>query len=163
MRGPLFRVLLFLAASFLATPAIGIAQDESPIQGAWIVSGATFADGTARQSPQPGLYIFTSTHYSMMYVPGDEPRADLGEEPTDAETVAAYGPFVANSGRYEVSGDEITTRAYVAKYPNYMHAWPDNTSTYSFAVDGDQMQLTFGSGIIVTLRRVEGMTMPADE
>jgi len=163
MRDLLVRSVLFLAAGVLATPSVSVAQDESPVQGAWITSGVTFPDGTARSSPQPGLFIFTSTHYSMMYVPGDEPRADLGEEPTDAEAAAAYRRFVANSGRYEVSGTEITTRAFVAKYPNLMHAWPDYTTTYSFAVDGDQMQLTFVSGLIITLRRVEGMTMPDDE
>jgi hypothetical protein len=163
MRSLIVRVLLFLAASFLATPAIGIAQDESPVQGAWIITSAESADGTVDSSPEPGLMLFTGTHYSIMLVLGDEPRTDLPDEPTDAEQVAAYVPFIANSGRYEVSGDEVTTRAYVAKYPNYMHGWPDNASTFTFAIDGDQLHLTFGSGAQISLRRVEGMQMPDDE
>ena len=163
MRSLFVRSVLFLAAGVLATPSVSVAQDESPVQGAWIITSGTSADGTVNDAPQPGLFIYTSTHYSTMLVFADEPRADFGDEPTDAETVAAYGPFIANSGRYEISGDEITTRAYVAKHPNYMHAWPDNESTYTFAVDGDQLLLTFGNGAEVTLRRVEGMQMPDDE
>lgn len=164
MRSFLFRSVLFLAAGFLASPATVVAQDNSPVQGAWIVTGTESPDGTVNTSVQPALYLFTSTHYSTMIAMGDEPRAQfVGEEATDAEKLEAYGSFIANSGRYEISGSEITTRAYVAKNPNYMGDWPDNASTYAFAVDGDQMQMTFESGFKITLRRVEGMTMPDDE
>jgi len=164
MRGLLFRSLLFLAAGFLTTPATGVAQDESPVQGAWIVSGVESADGTVNSSVQPGLFLFTGTHYSTMIARGDEPRARFAaDEATDEERLEAYGSFIANSGRYEVAGDEITTRAYVAKNPNYMGDWPDNAQTYTFAVDSDQLLLTFENGTKVTLRRVEGIPMPYDE
>ena len=163
MRSFLFRSLLFLAAGFLATPATGIAQDESPVQGAWILTGLESADGTAVSPVLPALLLYTETHYSTMYARGDEARADLSDEPSDEEIVAAYGSFVANSGRYDIDGDQVTTRAFVAKNPNYMHAWPDNTQTFTFAVDGDQLLLTYENGFKATFRRVEGMPMPEDE
>lgn len=164
MRGFLFRSLLFLAAGFLATPATGIAQDESPVQGAWILTGLESADGTAVAPILPSLFLYTGTHYSTMYARGDEARADLSDEPSDEEIVAAYGSFVANSGRYDIDGDQITTRAFVAKNPNYMHAWPDNAQqAYTFAVDGDQLVLNFEDGFKATFRRVEGVPLPEDE
>ena len=164
MRSFLIRSVLFVAAGCLASPATAVAQDDSPVQGAWIITSLESPDGTVNTSVQPALYLFTSTHYSTMIATSDEPRARFaGEEATDAERLEAYGSFVANSGRYEISGDEITTRAYVAKNPNYMGDWPDNASTYAFAVDGDQLQLTFENGFKITLRHVEGMTMPDDE
>lgn len=162
MRGFAFRSLL-LSSALLAVPAVAPAQEGSPVEGAWVITGSESAEGVVKESAQPGLYIFTGTHYSTMFVSADEPRQDLPEEPTDAETAAAYNPFIANSGRYEISGDEITTRAYVAKFPAYMHRWPDNASTYKFAVDGDEMVLTFRNGAKFMLERVEGMPMPTDE
>jgi hypothetical protein len=97
---------LFLAAGFLASPATVAAQDESPVQGAWIVSNLETPDGTVNTSVQPALYLFTSTHYSTMIAMGDEPRARFaGEEATDAEMLEAYGSFIANSGRYEIKDD----------------------------------------------------------
>ncbi|MFV1986219.1 MAG: hypothetical protein ACC682_03005 [Gemmatimonadota bacterium] len=60
---------------------------------------------------------------------------------------AAYASFIANTGRYVVEGDQIKTRAYVAKDPNYMGDWPDNESTYTFRIDDEGMlHLTFGTG-----------------
>jgi hypothetical protein len=163
MRSLLVRVLLFLAAGFLATPSAGIAQHESPVQGAWLLTGSESADGTAASSILPALVLYTSTHYSVMYARGNEARADLSDEPTDEELVTAYNSFVANSGRYEIDGDQITTRAFVAKNPNYMHGWPDNAQSTAFAVDGDQLVLTYENGLKVTFRSVEGMQMPDDE
>ncbi len=164
MRSFLFRAVLFLAAGFLASPATLSAQDESSVQGAWIVTSVESADGTVDSSVQPALYLFTGTHYSTMIALGDEPRARFaGDEATDAERVEAYGSFIANSGRYDISGDELTTRAYVAKNPNYMGDWPDNATTFTFEVNEDQLRLTHESGFKVTLRRVEGMSLPEDE
>ncbi len=133
------------------------AQEHSPVVGAWVVEQV---ESEGQTMNQPGLIIFTSTHYSIMFATGDGPRALYeGEAMTDAETVAAYGTFVANSGRYEVNGNEITTRAYVAKDPNYMGGWPDNAGTLPFSIDGDTMHLEWLT-FRFTLRKVEGQPAP---
>ena len=157
------RSLLVLAAALMVVPSAAFAQeDHSSVMGAWLLTGVTTADGV-EQMQHPGLWIYTSTHYSTMFVIGDEARGDSSEEDTDADKLAAYESFIANSGRYEIEGDQLTTHAYVAKFPNYMHAFPDNDVVYTFAVDGDMMTLTTGGGTTITLRRVEGVAYPTDE
>jgi hypothetical protein len=157
-----------LAAILLASPTPGVAQDGTPVEGAWVVTSWVSPDGTTNDEPQPGLFVFTKTHYTMMFALGVESRARYeGEQLTDAEMVTAYGTFVANSGRYEVSGNELTTRAYVAKDPNYMGDWPENVQTYTFEIDEEGMlHLTFGAdfgtlgGPTAILRQVDDQPAP---
>ncbi len=138
---------------------------SSALQGAWVVTSWE-VDGEAMSEPQPGLILFTGTHYSMMYVNQAEPRERYaGEEMTDAEMVKAYGTLTANSGRYEVSGNELTTRAYVAKDPNYMGDWPDNAYTYTFRIEDETLHLNWPSDWPPgawrgTFRKVEGQPVP---
>ena len=160
----------FLALSLvLLTAGVGSmepaeAQASQELAGGWIVTGWTAPDGTAHPSPQRGLFLFTATgQYSMMYVPGEEPRATYeGETQTDAETLAAYGSFIANSGRYTVEGNTITYEAYVAKDPKYMDSWnlqeAGNAQTMTYSIDDGVLSLTWGEGSLnegakATLRR----------
>jgi len=159
-RRPVFSFAIAVLALGTGSPEWATAQDHSPVMGAWVVEGWS-ENGQAVPNPLPGLYIFTSTHYSVMFASGDGPRARYeGDEMTDAEMLAAYRTITANSGRYEVAGDQITTRAYVAKDPNYMGSWPDNAVTFTFRMEGNRMHLTFQNGWTVTLRKVEGEAPP---
>jgi hypothetical protein len=101
----------------------------------------------------------------MMYVNGAQPRPRYaGEQMTDAEMMAAYTTFTANSGRYEVNGNELTTRAYVAKSPNYMADWPENAETYTFRLEGETLHLQWpsdwGEKRSGTFTKVEGQPVP---
>jgi len=69
---------------------------------------------------------------------GDEPIVG-SSEPTDAEKLAAYDSFIANSGTYEVSGSTLTTRPIVAKNPNFMSG---GSVTYTYEIEGDTLRLT---------------------
>jgi hypothetical protein len=134
------------------------------LQGAWVVTGWEL-EGETVSDPQPGLIVFTETHYSIMYVNGADPRTQYaGEEITDAEKVPAYNTITANSGRYDVSGNELTTRAYVAKDPNYMGSWPENALTYAFRLEGEALHLDWPEGWPDdrkgTFRKVEGEPAP---
>ena len=157
-----------LAAVLLASPTPGVGQEGTPVEGAWVVTSWTSPDGDTNAEPQPGLFVFTKTHYSIMFVPGSEARAQYtGEQMTDADMLAAYTTVTANSGRYEVSGNELTTRAYVAKNPNYMGGWPENAATYTFEIDGEGMlHLTWGSdagpatGWTASMRQVDDQPAP---
>ena len=129
---------------------------ETPLEGAWLATSYTDADGNTNDKPQPALYIFTATHYSIMIATGDEPRVrSEGEDITDAERVVAYQSFIANTGRYEVDGNTLKTRAFVAKSPNYMGDWPENERTVEFEVDGDQLTIK-AETTSRTFRQVEG-------
>ena len=153
-------VLTGVAAAWRATP-----NQDAALRGGWVVTSAFDSSDNVNSEPQPGLFVFTGTHYSMMYVNGAEPREQFADNAaqTDAERVAAYNSVTANSGRYEVNGDQITYRAYVAKNPNYMGGWPENEFTFRFRIEGDTLRLTRpndngGGGF--TLRRVEDEPVP---
>jgi len=128
------------------------AQAPPELAGGWIVTSWTAPDGTVNSSPQRGLFVFTATgQYSMMYVPGDEPRPRYpGEDPTDAEMLAAYQSLVANSGRYTVDGNKLTYEAYVAKDPNYMADWDMETRA-----NATNVTFSIANGIL-TLKWIDG-------
>lgn len=142
----------------------GAAPAGNPLEGAWISTSVTDPEGNTNEDPQPALFVFTPTHYSIMIATGGEQRATFeGDEMTDAEKLAAYDTIIANSGRYEIDGNVLKTRAYVAKNPNYMASWPENQATYEFAVDGDTLTLTnqgLAAGMVTRLRQVEGTPNP---
>src|SRR6266702_4731884 len=112
-------LLTALSATVLSaqTPA------KKPIEGAWKVSEIviTGAGASTVSNPQPGLFIFARGHYSLMYIPTNQPRTLFkGEEPAKDEKISAFDSFVGNTGTYEVSGSTLTIRPMVARYPNFM-------------------------------------------
>src|SRR5712692_9327752 len=76
---------------------------RKPLEGVWkvvesVVTGAG-AGASKNANPQPSLFIFAKTHYSMMLVPGTQPRALFkAEEPTNEEKLPAFDSFIANTG-----------------------------------------------------------------
>jgi len=160
------RQFVFLFITVLCSFAsAGIASAETPLEGAWLLTETQEADGNADSDPLRGLIIFTSTHYSVMYAIGEKPRALMDEEnPSDEQTINAYESMIANSGRYDIEGDEFMTRAYVAKYPNYMDEWPENVTTFSYSIDGDVLTIKSDSGpdagTTQKYRRVENSPRP---
>ena len=138
------------------------AASGNAIEGAWVPTSRTDPEGNTNDEPAPALYVFTGNHYSIMIATGERPD-NAGEEMTDAEQLAAYDSFIANSGRYVIDGNMLKTRAYVAKSPNYMNGWPDNEQTYEIEVDGDTLTITnlgLGAGTVTTFRQVEGSADP---
>jgi hypothetical protein len=117
-------------------------RDCVHVVGVWKVSEivVTGAGASAVPSPQPGLFIFTRGHYSIMYVPGSKPRAlKKAEAPTTDEKVAAFDSFLANAGIYELAGSNLTIRPVVARDPNYMVG---GFNKYEFRIDGNTLTLT---------------------
>lgn len=114
--------VLGLVSSFL------IAQSKPSIQGAWRRVETTVTNpnpapdalpkGT-HTNVQPGLLIFTAKHYSVQIDGAAKPRPAIKNpaKPTAEELNAAWGPYVANSGTYELSGSTLTMRQIVAKNP----------------------------------------------
>jgi hypothetical protein len=94
--------------------------------------------------PQPGLYIFTARHYSIVTVNTRQPRPTLPEDlsnVTAAQLLAVFGrSFTAQSGTYELAGEKLTLRALVAKSPALMAAGAFNTA--SFKLDGKTLTIT---------------------
>src|SRR5947208_13361918 len=111
----IMKTTLGFACALLLTSGIAPAQQKSTsLTGAWQVTKVQMTGPNARTvtDPQPGLYLFTGKYFSIMMVMGDHPRPihpTLPEVPkaTAQEILAVYGPYVANSGTYEIHGDEL--------------------------------------------------------
>ena len=139
---------LLLAASFSTVFAA-----DSPLVGAW--QAGPDATGAA-------LYIFTPTRYSMMRASANRPDVADTSKATADELRATWGPLVANTGRYEVSGDLITIYPVVAKIPVVMQQGANEV--YRFKIEGKILSLTqvrnargvsVEGAAAVTLTRVE--------
>lgn len=155
--GVLFALLTMMPATVHAQ------EEENPLKGAWVMQQGDVvvtSEGDTLHNVQPALFIFTDTHYSMTIVPDTAHRAMFSEDPTNAERLEAFDNFVANAGRYEVQGDEITIRPYVAKNPNFMAGFPKNAVTTTFRVAGDRLHWQFGDGSMLILSKVEGQPFP---
>ena len=133
---------------------------DNPLAGAWRITEASVTSPDTSYTdtdPQPGLYLFLDRHYSTLLVPGPE-RASFTDETTDAEMLAAYENFIANTGTYTVSDSTLTLQHIVTKFPNVM----SDTLTYTYQVEGNTLRLTL-SGVAwaeegeiqYTLARVE--------
>ena len=137
--------LLFLCAAACLLSTTAIAQLKSTLlTGTWRVTTVktTGPNATTRNSPQPGLYIFTGTHYSITTVNSDQARPAVPDQgkATDAQLRAAWDPFTANAGTYEISGGTVSTKPIVAKNPAAMAAGANNV--FSFTLTGKTLTLT---------------------
>ena len=153
-------VVLALSSLIIASSACAPAPEqqepaveetaEPGLEGAWKTTEFSLVSPDTSYTisdPQPSLYVFLKRHYSIMYVPGDEPRELFGgdqpvlgaAEPTDAEKVVAFNSFIANSGTYELTDSMLTTRPMVAKTPNFMAG---GSLTFTYEIEGDGLRLT---------------------
>jgi hypothetical protein len=121
----------------------GQAGGTSALHGTWQVVEVTMtAPQPQTVKPQPNLTIFCGNHYSRTEIHANEPRPAL-QDPAKAtadELRAVWGPFVAEAGTFEVSGDQLTLRPSVAKNPAAMKA--GTFSVLSFKLDGTVLVAT---------------------
>ena len=93
---------------------------------------------------QPGLLILTARHYSRTTDTAVGPRPTAAyvtpDKPTVAELQARWGPFQANAGTYELSGNTLTLRVLVSKDPGNQGG--DTFARLTVAVDGNRLSLT---------------------
>jgi hypothetical protein len=132
-----------LAVAFVASVAPGArAQSAEDLQGAWRVAAVSPADGgRVLTAPQPGLLLFVGRHYSYTFVTSDTPRPVPAPGIANAEMLlAAWNPFTANAGTFEVSGTSMTRRPLVAKSPATMAEGTFNQ--YAFRVSADTLWMT---------------------
>ena len=119
---------------------------QGSIQGVWRIVDATITGAAPRIisfADRPNLTIITARHYSRVEVQADGPRpilADVAKASAD-ELRAAWGPFVSETGTYEVTaGSLMTMRPIAAKNPAVMG--PGVFITYSYKMDGNTLSLT---------------------
>ena len=135
-----------LAAGMLASPGHAAQSTHASIQGVWKIVEATITGPGARTilfGERPNLTIITARHYSRVEVQSDGPRPVLAEvaKATADELRAAWGPFVAEAGTYEVTPDGLVTmRPIASKNPAVMGSGV--FVTYAYRLDGGTLSLT---------------------
>lgn len=117
-------------------------QPAGPLQGVWRVTEIRLVragDTLVVSDPQPGLFIFTKTHYSATWVPQAEPRQAFASpfEPTREELATACDSLIVNSGTYTVVGSELTVRPVVTRMPEFS----GGTMILRYRVNGTQLSL----------------------
>ena len=145
--------LAFLGLFAVATTAYG--QAGNPLVGAWKVTEFAAPNAPPITNPQPGLYIFTATHYSFARIQGTKPLPEYpsNDKATDADKVAVFNALYLNSGTYTVTGNRLATKAMVAKSA---FAMANAGNQYEFAVTGKALVLTQQpSGAVIKLMRLE--------
>lgn len=147
-----FLALVSLAFVLFATAVHGEAKEAAQslaqggarptLEGVWKPTEIvmTGAGAYAVSAPQPGLFIFTKSHFSWMWTPGSTPRTLFkAAVPTNEEKVAAYDSLIPTSGTYELNGSTATFRYIVSKSPNVV------SINEQFLIEGDTLTLTWTS------------------
>jgi hypothetical protein len=111
------------------------------VEGAWRhVEGRT-ANGTVTNN-QPGYRLYVDGYYAVVRVNGTTPRPALPDASgTAAQLQAVYGPYAAQLGTYEISGQSIIERPLVTLDPQGMTN-PAAFVNQSFRVRADTLWVT---------------------
>ena len=125
-----------------ATNIVGQSK-AGPLEGVWQTVQVTMG-GTQPATMKPGanLAIFSGRHYSRVEVHTEKTRPVLANPATATadELREVWGPFVAEAGTYELSGDQLTLHPIVSKNPAAMAAGV--SVVYSCKLDGKTATLT---------------------
>ena len=139
-------VLVLLSVGLLTSANIAAEPTSQSLQGVWQAVEIAIP-GPVKQTitipePRPNLMVFTAKHYSRVTVEAPGPRppvADVTKASAD-ELRAAWGPFYAEAGRYEITGNVITLRPLAAKNPAAMA--PGAYTTWSFTIENNTLRAT---------------------
>ncbi len=119
------------------------------IEGAWRLAEYSSPDGPTYTEPA-SLMIFADGYYSRMFVRTNDTRQPLTQASTDADRVAAWTPFVSNSGTYTLDGSTLTLLADVAKMPSTNRT----PTTFQVQIEGNTLVLTGSAeGVADTTQR----------
>jgi hypothetical protein len=138
--------LALIVAGLLVSQAIAGQATSPSIQGVWQTVEVTIPGPTTRTitipQPRPNLTVVTARYYSRVQIEAEGPRpiiADVAKATAD-ELRAAWGPFVAEAGTYEVTDHLITMRPIAAKNPVAMA--PGAFTTWSYRLEGSTLWVT---------------------
>jgi hypothetical protein len=137
----LFILLMTISCSSPQTTENKSVAPENELVGVWKLTEVILTGPDARTITvtTPNLLIYTKKHFSYIEVAG--PRPDLPQKgATDAQKVAAWTPFDAFAGTYEVNGTTSTAHSIVSKDPSGMVQ--GNFGTGEFKIEGNILILT---------------------
>ena len=112
---------------------------SSPLVGTW---------EPVSEDPREGFWIFTETHYSVVFAPKDRPDIE-GRDPTSDEIAKTYRSVDALAGPYTVSGSTFT-----------LH----RTAQLRLGLVGLDVEAEFTiEGDLLTLRSTSGTRRPRED
>ena len=137
-------VVLILTSAIAVSTSLAGQSKSGALQGVWRAVEVTLTgpNGRTLTNLQPNLTVVSARHYARVEVQAEASRpivADVAKATAD-ELRAVWGPFVAEGGTYELSGETLTMRPIVAKNPAAMTAGA--IIVYSCKVDGNTITLT---------------------
>jgi hypothetical protein len=147
--------IALLAAFVFATAAQAQPHAANPLVGTWRVTEIADANKPPLTAPQPGLYIFTPKHYSMVRINGVKPLPDYpsNDKASDTDKVAVFNALYLQSGTYTLKDNILSIKALVAKSAFAMTAAGNQ---YDVVISGNTLVLTLKrDGSSVKLVRVE--------
>jgi hypothetical protein len=102
----------------------------------WITKDTTY---TIEKS-QPGIFIFSKDHYSIMWSPIKKQRLPFKKlsNPTKDEIISRFKSIVFNAGSYSYTDSTVTSTAFVAKVPGF----EGGKQFYRYKIVGEQMTIT---------------------
>jgi hypothetical protein len=136
-------IILFVALAAMVSCQKSREPAKHPIEGVWRIveiRNVGPEGETVNPAPQPSLYIFTARHYSMIWVPGREPRQGSAKTwfPTYDEKVKDFETLIVNSGTYDLTDSTLTTHPMVAKTPEYV----GGKGVFDYRIVADTLWLT---------------------
>ena len=136
IRNFLLSAAVILMLSFVAS--------SQKVMGVWRLDEVktTGTNGSTNKITQPSMYLFTKSHYSIIYVNSDKPRStdDPSKMTVGLLNQTYVDDFVANAGTYDLTGGKLTFHVMVAKSPTYMSG--GNWVSFSVKVIGNTMTMT---------------------
>lgn len=168
-------VLVAGFSGWLPTPVMAVSgaqtrpETVSPVYGVWQVVEQT-SDGRTLSGSNLGLgfHIYTPKYFAVVRESGSSPRprADNADRAADraadgataAQLLAAWGPFVAQAGTYEMTGDLVTERVLVAK--DVANMQPSAETVRRYRLEGNTLTIepsrdAGARGVTLKLIRVE--------
>jgi hypothetical protein len=158
-------IVSILTVAVLASTGIAGQPKPASLQGVWRAVEVTLTGPNARTMTnlQPNLTVVSARHYARVEVQSEGPRpivADVAKATAD-ELRAVWGPFVAEAGTYELTGETLTMRPIAAKNPAAMVSGA--VIVYACKRDGNTITLTqqrnqngpFANPATIKLIRVE--------
>ena len=134
-----------LSATLLVATVSRLKASESreAFEGVWKTAEVVVPGPTPQAFRTPAtLAIFHGQHYSRVEVHAEGARPVLKDPATASadELRAVWGPFLAEAGTFEVTGNNLTMQATVAKNPAAMMSGA--MSVYTYQRNGDTLTLT---------------------
>lgn len=137
------RIIAALVLGIIVAATTTSRAQSTSLAGAWKTTEVTVTGpGAGTFTNMSSLTLLTAKHFARVEVRTDAQRPMLTDpaQATADDLRAAWGPFFAEAGTYEIAGGELTMRPVVSKNSAAMNG--SAYTVYGFALAGNTLTLT---------------------